>query len=64
LIVPLTFLAVLVPLLRTRAARITGLTSGLTALLLTRILPLGLSVLGAGLAGCAAGTWWTRWEEG
>jgi predicted branched-subunit amino acid permease len=64
LIVPLTFLAILVPLLRTRAARMTGLASAVAALLLTRILPLGVAVLGAGLAGCASGAWWVRREEG
>lgn len=64
LIGPLTFLAVLVPLLRTRAARVAGLTSGLVALLLTRLLPLGVAVLGAGFAGSAAGAWWVGHEEG
>jgi predicted branched-subunit amino acid permease len=62
LVVPLTFLSVLVPLLRTGATRIVALTSGLVALLLTRSAPLGVAVLGAATAGAAVGTWWTRSE--
>jgi predicted branched-subunit amino acid permease len=64
LIVPLTFLAVLVPLVRTRASATVVLVSSLVALLLARGLPVGLAVLGAGLAGSAAGAWWTGAEEG
>ena len=56
LVVPLTFLSVLVPLLRTGAARIVALTSGLVALLLTKLAPLGVAVLGAATAGAAVGT--------
>jgi len=63
LIVPLTFLAVLVPLVRTRAAVIVALVSGVVALLLARVLPVGLAVLGAGLAGSASGAWSVRSEE-
>ncbi|HVL17808.1 MAG TPA: AzlC family ABC transporter permease [Gemmatimonadales bacterium] len=60
LVVPLTFLSVLVPLLRTGAARIVALTSGLVVLLLTGLAPVGVAVLGAATAGAAVGTWWTR----
>jgi predicted branched-subunit amino acid permease len=64
LIVPLTFVAVLVPLLRTHAACLAGLTSALVALLLARLVPLGIAVLAAGLAGSTAGAWWARREKG
>lgn len=63
LVAPLCFLAVLVPLLRTRAALVVAALAGITALLLTRIAPGGVAVLGAGLAGCLAGAWWTRRED-
>jgi predicted branched-subunit amino acid permease len=60
-IVPaLAFLAVLVPLLRTRAAVGVAIASGIAALILARAAPAGIAVLGAGLAGGAAGAWWTR----
>lgn len=59
-VVPLTFLALLVPLVRTRATLLVALiASGATALL-TRIVPGGLAVLGACLLASAAGAWWTR----
>jgi len=51
---------VLVPLLRTRAAALAALLSGATMLLLMRLVPGGIAVLGAGVAGSAAGAWWTR----
>ncbi len=60
LIVPLTFLAVLVGLVRTRAAVLVTLAAGATALLLTRLAPDGVAVLGAGLVGSAVGAWSTR----
>ena len=63
LIVPFTFLAVLAPLLRTPVTCLVGLTSTLAALLLTELVPLGVAVLGAGVAGSAVGTWWTRRED-
>jgi predicted branched-subunit amino acid permease len=56
-VVPLTFVAVLIPLLSTRAAATAALVSGLVALFLARVLPVGVAVLGAGLAGSAAGAW-------
>jgi predicted branched-subunit amino acid permease len=61
-VVPLTFLAVLVPLLRTRAAVTVALVSAVLALLLSRLLPIGVAVLGAGVAGSAVGAWGTRHE--
>jgi predicted branched-subunit amino acid permease len=64
LIVPLTFLAVLIPLVGTRAAGLGVLVSALLALLLTRLLPVGVAVLGAGLAGSVAGAWWDSRRPG
>ena len=57
LVAPLTFLAVLVPLVRTRPAVVTVLMAGSTVLLLTQIVPTGVAVLGAGLGGSLAGAW-------
>jgi predicted branched-subunit amino acid permease len=54
-VVTLTFLAVLVPLVRTRTTVLVALVAGLATLLLVRIVPSGVAVLGAGLAGCIAG---------
>jgi predicted branched-subunit amino acid permease len=59
-IVPLTFLAVLVPLVRTRANVVVVLVSGFLALLLTRFVPVGAAVLGAGVAGSIVGAVWAR----
>lgn len=59
-IVPLTFLAVLVPLVRTRAAALTALVAGVVTLLLIRLVPGSMVVLGASLAGSAVGAWWSR----
>ena len=59
-VVPLSFLAVLVPLVRTRAAALVALVAGATALLLVRLVPGGVAVLGAGLVGSAVGAWRTR----
>lgn len=58
-IVPVTFLAVLVPLLRTRAAVLTALVAAAATLLLREVAP-GVAILGAGLAGSIAGAWWSR----
>ena len=59
-VAPLTFLAVLVPLVRTRAAALTALVAGAATLLLGLLAPSGVVLLGAGLAGSAAGAWWAR----
>jgi predicted branched-subunit amino acid permease len=58
LVAPLAFLAVLTPLLKSRAAWLTALVAGGTALLLGRVVPAGVAVLGAGVAGSAVGAWW------
>jgi predicted branched-subunit amino acid permease len=60
LVAPLSFLAVLVPLVRSRPAVLVAAVAGLTALLLSRIAPGGVAVLGAGLVGCAVGAWAMR----
>jgi predicted branched-subunit amino acid permease len=60
LVAPLTFLAVLVPLVRTRTAALVALVAGVAALLLTRVAPSGVAVLGAGVAGIAVGARRTR----
>ena len=54
-VVTLTFLAVLVPLVRTRATVLVALVAGVATLLLVQVVPSGVAVLGAGLAGCVAG---------
>jgi predicted branched-subunit amino acid permease len=59
-VVPLTFLAVLVPLLRTRAAALTALVAGVVTLLMVRLAPSGVVVLSASLTGSAVGAWWAR----
>ena len=62
-VVPLTFLAVLVPLVRTRTAALVALVAGVATLLLARLVPGGIAVLGAGLLGIAAGAWQTRHDR-
>ncbi len=61
-VVPLAFLAVLVPLLRTRAALLVALSAAVATLLLARLVPSGAAVLGGGVLGCAIGAWWTHTE--
>ncbi len=60
LVATLCFLAVLVPLVRTRVALVVALVAGLAAVLLIQVVPGGVAVLGAGLAGSVAGAWWGR----
>lgn len=60
LVLPLAFLAVLVPLLRTRAALLAALVAAVAMMLLSRLVPAGVAVLGAGALGSAAGAWWAR----
>jgi predicted branched-subunit amino acid permease len=57
LVAPLTFLAVLVPLVRTRPAVVTALVAAAIVLLLAQAVPTGVAVLGAGLGGSLAGAW-------
>jgi predicted branched-subunit amino acid permease len=58
-VAPLTFLAVLVPLVQTWPAALTALVAGTAMLLLTQFVPHGVAVLGASLVGSAAGSWCT-----
>jgi predicted branched-subunit amino acid permease len=52
---PMVFLALLVPLVRSRATLYVALTAGLTTLLLGRIATTGIAILGAGLLASAVG---------
>lgn len=62
-LVPLTFLAVLVPAVRSRAGVLAVVVAGATALLLDRLGAGGAAVLAAGVAGSAAGAWVARGDE-
>jgi predicted branched-subunit amino acid permease len=64
LVAPLCFLAVLVPLVRTRATLLVALAAGASAVLLAQLVPSGVAVLGAGLIGSAVGAWWARQSDG
>ncbi len=55
LVAPLAFLAVLVPLVRTRPAIVTVVVAAATVVALVQVVPSGVAVLGAGLAGSVAG---------
>lgn len=55
LVAPLTFLAVLVPLVRTRPAVLTVFGAAATAWALARVAPVGLAVVGGGMVGGALG---------
>jgi len=55
-VAPLTFLAVLVPLVKSRPALLTVLVAALSALVLKQVAP-DLTVLGAGFVGSVAGAW-------
>jgi predicted branched-subunit amino acid permease len=59
-VLPLIFLAILVPIVRTRAALIVVLVSGVTTFLLARVIPSGVAVLTAGVAASIAGAWWSQ----
>jgi 4-azaleucine resistance transporter AzlC len=57
---PLAFIALLVPLVRTRVDLTVAVASGAAALLLSRGLPGGLSILVTGIGGSALGAWLGR----
>lgn len=63
LIFPLAFLALLVPLVRTRAELLVAVCAGALAYLLARTLPGGLPILLTGLAGSLLGAYLTRGSE-
>ncbi len=60
LVIPLSFLAVLVPLLRSRPALLAAAVAVVLALLLREALPIGIAVLVAGLGGSIAGAIWQQ----
>ena len=64
LVAPLSFLAVLVPLVRSRPLLLVAVSAGVTAWLVSRVAPGGVAVLGAGVVGCAMGAWATRERGG
>jgi predicted branched-subunit amino acid permease len=57
LVAPLAFLAVLVPLVRTRPAVVTVVVAAAVVVALLQVVPTGVAVLGAGLSGSLAGAW-------
>jgi predicted branched-subunit amino acid permease len=59
-VLPLIFLALLVPLVRTRPTLVVVLVSGATTFLLSRVAPSGVAVLVAGVAASIAGAWWSH----
>ena len=63
LVAPLAFLAVLVPLVRTRPMLAVVVVAGVSTYLLSQAVPGGVAVLGAGLAGCMVGAWLLRDEQ-
>lgn len=63
-VVPLSFLAVLVPLIRDRSAVATVLTAALVAIAVLQIAPIGFAVLAAGVAGSIAGVTTSRQTSG
>ena len=63
-VVTLSFLAVLVPLVRTRATLLVVAVAALATALLIGVVPSGIAVLGAGLAGCVAGALASGKEKG
>jgi 4-azaleucine resistance transporter AzlC len=63
LVIPLTFLGLLVPLLKTRRAVGVALCSGALALVGITILPGTWYLLIAGIGGSAIGALWRAWEE-
>ncbi len=54
-VVPLSFLAVLVPLIRDRSTIATTLTAALVAVAIVQIAPIGVAVLSAGITGSVVG---------
>jgi len=59
-IFPLAFLALLVPLVRTRVELVVAVATGALAWLLARELPGGVAILATGVAGSLLGAWLTR----
>ncbi len=62
LVFPLSFLALLVPMLKARVEVTVAVLSGLAAWMITPRLPSGLGILVVGVLGSALGAWLTRNE--
>ncbi len=60
---PVAFLALLVPLLRRRADVAVAVFAGVVAWILSKQLPGGLPIVGAGVSGALLGAWLTRSES-
>lgn len=60
LVFPLAFIALLVPLVRTRAELTVAVAAGTTAYVLARTLPGGVAILVTGIGGSLLGAWLTR----
>jgi len=63
LVIPLTFLGLLIPLLKNRRAVVVALCSGALALLGVTFLPGTWYLLLAGVGGSVIGATWQSWEE-
>lgn len=59
-VVPLSFLAVLVPLIRDRATVVAVASAALVAIAVLQVAPIGVAILAAGVAGCVAGVYLSR----
>ncbi len=59
-VLPLIFLALLIPLVRSRPALAVALIAGLGTVILARVIPSGLAVLVAGITASLSGAWWSR----
>lgn len=59
-VLPLIFLALAIPTVRSRAALGVALIAGAGTLALAQLMPGGLAILLAGIAACLCGAWWTR----
>ncbi|HEY8598701.1 MAG TPA: AzlC family ABC transporter permease, partial [Thermomicrobiales bacterium] len=59
-VLPLIFLALLIPLVRSRPTLAVALIAGLGTIVLARIIPPGLAVLMAGITASLSGVWWSQ----
>lgn len=63
-VLPLIFLALLIPLVRSRPALAVALIAGFGTIMLACVAPAGVAVLVAGLAASLSGAWWSRGAAG
>ena len=59
-VLPLIFLALLIPLVRSRPALAVAVIAGIGTVILARAMPSGLAVLVAGITASLCGAWWSR----